>query len=73
MKLKDCKLGEELVIEKIHLDEDHCFRLREIGLTEGVNVRVCQNCSFGSKLLAKGSERIGIDKSIAEAIEVKYA
>jgi ferrous iron transport protein A len=73
MKLNECELGRELIIESVHLDDDHCFRLREIGLTEGANIKVCQDCAFGGKMLSKGTERIGIDKKIAESIEVSYA
>lgn len=73
MKLAECELGKELIIESIHLDSDHCFRLREIGITEGQSIQACQNCSFGSMVVSKGTERIGIDKKIANAIEVKYA
>lgn len=72
MKLNKCELGKDLVIESIHLDEEHCFRLREIGLTNGANIKVCQKCAFGGRLIAKGSERIGISKKIAESIEVSY-
>lgn len=72
LKLKDCQLGKDLIIESVHLDDEHCFRLREIGLTEGANIRVCLDCAFGGKMISKGSERIGIDKEIANAIRVKY-
>lgn len=72
MKLKDCKIGESIIVENIDLESDYCFRLREIGITEGVSLKVCQTCSFGGKVIAKGTERIGIDAKLADAINVKY-
>ncbi|MDR0789101.1 MAG: ferrous iron transport protein A [Bifidobacteriaceae bacterium] len=69
MKLKDCEIGQKIIVDNIELNEDFCFRLREIGITEGVNLKVCQKCSFGSLVIQKGAERIGIDSKIADGIQ----
>jgi Fe2+ transport system protein FeoA len=72
MRLKDCEIGKNIVVEDIELNDDICFRLKEIGITEGVNLKVCKTCSFDSKVISKGAERIGIDAKIANAIKVRY-
>ena len=69
MLLKNCKVGEQIIVNKINLSEDFCFRLNEIGITNGVKLKVFQKCSFGSFIIEKGAERIGIDSKIASNIE----
>ncbi|MDR0950036.1 MAG: ferrous iron transport protein A [Candidatus Ancillula sp.] len=71
--LEDCELQKNLIIDSVNLSPDQCFRLREIGLTEGANIQVCQNCGFGGKVISKGAERLGVDRNIAESINVHYA
>ncbi|MDR1447600.1 MAG: ferrous iron transport protein A [Candidatus Ancillula sp.] len=72
MKLSECKLGVALHIESIDLSVDHCRRLKELGISQGTDIRICQNCVFGGKVISKGTELLGIDAKLANAIEVSY-
>jgi Fe2+ transport system protein FeoA len=73
MKLSDCKLGERLRVESINLSAEHCHRLKEMGIAKGADIKICRNCVFGGKVIAKGTEMLGIDAKLANAIEVSYA
>ncbi|MDR2082626.1 MAG: ferrous iron transport protein A [Candidatus Ancillula trichonymphae] len=70
MKLSDCRLGVGLRVESISLSAEHCHRLKEFGISEGVDVKICQNCVFGGKVISRGTELLGIDSRLANAIEV---
>lgn len=71
MTLRDCPLGEPVLIDAIDLDERHRFRLREIGLAPGTSLKVTQHGIFGGRVVARNSERIALDGGTARSIRVR--
>ena len=71
MTLEQCPLNTDMVIEGIGLDDRHRFRMRELGLRDGVTVRVIQKSNFGGRVVAKATERIALDKATADCIRVR--
>ncbi|MDR2799468.1 MAG: ferrous iron transport protein A [Bifidobacteriaceae bacterium] len=72
MLLSDCPIDQNCEIVSINLSDDEVIRLCELGLREGSKLKICQHCPFGSLLISKGTERIGISPHIAKSLEVKY-
>ncbi|MDR3127781.1 MAG: ferrous iron transport protein A [Bifidobacteriaceae bacterium] len=73
MLLSDCPIDAKCEIVAINLSGDEKIRLCELGLKKGSKLRVCQMCPFGSLLISRGTERIGLSPYIAKSLEVKYA
>ena len=71
--LRSCPVGMDVVIDSVKLDDVHRFRLSELGLREGLHVRVAQRCAFGGRLVARGTERIAVDSATATSIVVRSA
>ena len=69
--LCDCPRGTHAVIDSISLDERHRFRLYEIGLAPGAQLRIMQRGAFGGRVVALGGERVALDHSTARAIRVR--
>ncbi|MDR2748492.1 MAG: ferrous iron transport protein A [Bifidobacteriaceae bacterium] len=72
MLLSDCPIDKNCEIVSVNLSDDETLRLCELGLRIGSKLRVCQYCPFGSLLISKGTERIGISPHIAKSLVVKY-
>lgn len=73
MTLRDCPRGVRVVVDDVDLDDRHRFRLREIGLARGVELRVVQRGVFGGRVIAFGDERIALDGDTARAVHVRLA
>lgn len=73
MTLRDCPRGVRVVVDDVDLDDRHRFRLREIGLARGVELRVIQRGVFGGRVIAFGDERIALDGGTARAVHVRLA
>lgn len=71
--LSDYPRGAHVVIDGIDLDERHRFRLYEIGLTPGTQLRIMQRGAFGGRVVALGGERVALDHGTAQAIRVRLA
>ena len=71
MTLRDCPRGVRVVVDDVDLDDRHRFRLREIGLARGVELRVVQRGVFGGRVIAFGGERVALDGNTARAVHVR--
>lgn len=71
MTLRDCPRGVRVVVDGVDLDDRHRFRLREIGLARGVELRVVQRGVFGGRVIAFGGERVALDGDTARAVRVR--
>jgi Fe2+ transport system protein FeoA len=70
--LSDCSINSRCEIVSINLPNDETIRLCELGLSKGTKLKICQLCPFGSVLVSKGTERIGLSSQITNLLEVKY-
>ena len=70
--LKDVKIGESAVIEKLHGEGALKRRIMDMGITKGVNVSVRKVAPLGDpmELTVRGYE-LSVRKADAELIEVK--
>ncbi|MDR3152125.1 MAG: ferrous iron transport protein A [Bifidobacteriaceae bacterium] len=71
MLLSDCPINSKCEIVSINLPNDETVRLCELGLGKGTKLKVCQICPFGSVLVSKGTERIGLSSGVSNLLEVK--
>jgi ferrous iron transport protein A len=71
MLLKDVRKGQAVEVVSVDLAEDQCFRLREMGISPGSKLQVSQRSAFGSRIIARGAERIAVDAKCAKCIQVK--
>jgi ferrous iron transport protein A len=71
MKLSEAKKNDTIKVTNVNLDDKFCLRLREMGIHEGSEMTVSQKSAFGSRILAKGNERIAIDSKCAKCIEIE--
>ena len=71
MTLRDCPRGVRVVVDDADLDDRHRFRLREIGLARGVELRVVQRGVFDGRVIAFGGERVALDGNTARAVRVR--
>lgn len=69
--LADCPRNADATITNIDLDERHRFRLLELGLRVGTDLRVTQHGSFGGRVIARGAERIALDGGTARRIHIR--
>ena len=70
--LKDVKIGESAVIEKLHGEGALKRRIMDMGLTRGTQVYVRKVAPLGDpmELTVRGYE-LSVRKAVAELIEVK--
>ena len=70
--LKDVKIGESAVIEKLHGEGALKRRIMDMGLTRGTQVYVRKVAPLGDpmELSVRGYE-LSVRKAVAELIEVK--
>ena len=70
--LRDVKVGETAVIEKLHGEGALKRRIMDMGLTKGTQVYVCKVAPLGApmELTVRGYE-LSVRKADAELIEVK--
>ena len=70
--LKDVKIGETAVIEKLHGEGAHKRRIMDMGLTRGTQVYVRKVAPLGDplELTVRGYE-LSVRKADAELIEVQ--
>ncbi len=70
--LRDVKVGETAVIEKLHGEGALKRRIMDMGLTKGTQVYVCKVAPLGDpmELTVRGYE-LSVRKADAELIEVK--
>lgn len=73
MTLKDVKVGETIVVNKLHGEGAIKRRIMDMGLTKGTEVYIRKVAPLGDpiELTIRGYE-LSIRKSDAKMIEVKY-
>lgn len=69
--LRSCPLGMEIEICAIDLAQHDRFRLRELGFREHERISVIQKANFGGCVISHGFERIAVDGSTANHIQVR--
>lgn len=69
--LANAKRNDLVKITNVNLDDKFCLRLREMGIVEGAKLKLANRGAFGSRVLAKGYERVAIDAKCAKCIEVE--
>jgi Fe2+ transport system protein FeoA len=68
MKLTQCRNGEIVLITEIDSQVSGTLRLRELGLLEGVDLKVIK--ASNPLLLHVNDSRIALDRELADAISV---
>ncbi|MCB1220056.1 ferrous iron transport protein A [bacterium] len=70
MKLSECRSGDIVLITEIDSHVSGTLRLRELGVLEGVDLKVIK--SSNPMLLHVNESRIALDRELAAAISVNY-
>ena len=68
MKLRECHSGDIVLITEIDSQVSGTLRLRELGVLEGVDLKVIKACD--PLLLHVNDSRIALDRELASAITV---
>lgn len=71
MHLGECALSQDVVVHTVDLPQDSRLRMGEIGVREGVVVRVTHRGPSGGRVVAIGADRVAIDSATAAAITVR--
>lgn len=71
LRLTESPLGQEMVVQRIDSDDEEIVRLRDMGLNEGVSLRIVRYAPLGDPLEIKvRSFYLTIRKSLARHIWV---
>ncbi|MCB1218896.1 ferrous iron transport protein A [bacterium] len=68
VKLSECRSGDIVLITEIDSQVSGTLRLRELGVIEGVDLKVIK--SSNPMLLHVNASRIALDRELADAIRV---
>lgn len=70
MTLEEAKINQEYIINEINIDKCTKSRLEVLGVLKGTKIKILNKRSNGAIIVKIRGTRLGLDKEVAQAINI---